>query len=162
MVKDDIGTDPDKEYKIMSLYSGQVIDRFPDGGVGTPMCQFTYYGGNNQEWRFIPLVGADKGYYEIKSSLNGLDIKDVGIDVPTGHSVVSGQWEDSGDDNLKWALVPNDNGTWKIKNKATGYIIAIQFGSLSQRAAIITTLDKGEGATENEKWYINPVGIKHP
>jgi len=146
--------DPGKEYKIMNKRSGQVIDRHTgEAPVGSTMCQYRYYAGNNQEWRFVPLNGPDNGYYEIKSSLNGNCIAINGDKEET--PIVSSQWETAGKDSQKWKLTPNDDSTYKIFNKQySGMLLAVLSGSLDSDKLIITCNDHD---TENERWYINPV-----
>jgi Ricin-type beta-trefoil lectin domain-like len=97
-------------YKIVNWWSGKVLD--VTGGAsdlamqnGTPVTQYQWLGGLNQQWELIPL---GNGYSEIvnRQSQKVLDV--IGGDLNNGTGIQ--QWEWIGGLNQQWQIVPIPNG----------------------------------------------------
>lgn len=142
-----------KEYKIMSAKSGKVADIEGWGGPGTAISQYVFNNTTNQQW-FFDEIDDDPGYFKIYSTL-GTCIECDGIN--ENSQVIAGQWQENGKDSQKWRIIKDtdeDCSCFKIQNKVTHMVIAVQNASLNNGDKLVCCSSHGN---DNEKWFITPI-----
>ena len=115
----------------MDVLSGTMED-------GQHVVSYEYNGGVNQQWQFIETdpdttqVIPD-GYYEIKSAVSGKNLEVYGASLLGGSKIT--QWDSTGGNNQKWKLENQSDGTIRLINVNSGYV-----------------LDYNESANSYEQW----------
>ena len=90
----------------MNMGSGKVLD--VDGlstSDGAGIQQWDYLGGENQQWRLVPLGGNfSPGGFKIVNRLSGKVLDDTGDSLTSG--TIMQQWTDLGGANQQWLITP--------------------------------------------------------
>lgn len=108
-------------------------------------------------FRFIPLTGADLGYYNIKASYC-----DMYLDVLMNN----GTSPDNGDnvelysvgtsDETKWKLIKNSDGTYTIQNKKNpNMVLDMKGGGAPENGKDIQVYTSNN--SDAQRWYLQPV-----
>jgi Ricin-type beta-trefoil lectin domain-like/HYR domain/Secretion system C-terminal sorting domain len=146
------GFDANKCYKIINKYTGKSLDVYGSNTANyTPIIQWTYHGGANQQWR---IISNGDGTYDIKNRATGklLDIQQSGGNCANG--IKTEQYQDDNTGSQQWSLVKQADGTYKMKNKTCNKIIKVNGGSYSDGAQVVLWDDFG---AEYFKWRIEEV-----
>ncbi|MVT41472.1 hypothetical protein GO495_12820 [Chitinophaga oryziterrae] len=114
-------TIPNGTYKIINRNSGLALDAAGQGTVnGTPVQQWNYNGGGNQQWT-VKNLGNNQ--YEISGVQSGksLDVK--------GESVLDGAaiqlYDYSGGNHQKWVITPASAGYYTITSVQSGKVAEV-------------------------------------
>jgi hypothetical protein len=97
------------------------------GSAGTQMIQWPADGGYNQNWVFVPSIGANAGYDEIQNRQSGLCLDVSGASTVQNAPVI--QWTCTGDANQQWQLQETMTGADLIVNKNSGGYLAVAGGA---------------------------------
>ena len=126
-------------YKAIDLPNSSVAD-------GTPVEQWDYWGGANQQWLVISI---GNGYYEIqnKQSQKALEVASL-----TNGAVIQ-QGAYLGADNQQWLIVPLGNGYYKIVNKSSGKVLDVPAFSTDNGTKLDQWDDNGG---PNQAWALEP------
>jgi len=112
-------------YKITARHSGKSLDvqgfSLADGGN---IHQWTYGGGNNQQW-FVTDVGG--GHYKIVSKHSGKALDVNGNSTADGANVY--QWAYVGGTNQQWRIEPTSDGFHKITARHSGKALDVNGGA---------------------------------
>jgi hypothetical protein len=125
-------TIPDGTYKIINRNSGLALDAAGQGTVnGTPVQQWNYNGGGNQQWT-VKNLGNNQ--YEISGVQSGksLDVK--------GESVLDGAaiqlYDYSGGNHQKWVITPASTGYYTITSVQSGKVAEVAAQSTAAGALV--------------------------
>jgi hypothetical protein len=135
---------------IVSVRSGKALDA--SGGAtanGTPIIQWTYTGGTNQQWR---LTRNSAGYYTITGVGSG-----KALDIPYATTWPGTQlhlWTPTGQPNQQWVIAPSDNGNYTIESRSNAYLVDVSANSTADGAAITQWPATGGS---NHRWQLIPV-----
>jgi len=137
-------------FRIKAKHSGKVIDvEDANTSDGANIIQWTYHGGDNQQWLFVEV---EPGYYKIVAKHSGKVMDVAGGSTSDGANIL--QWTYHGGDNQKWQLVPAGGGYYYIICKLSGKAVDVAESSTSDGANIIQwTLHGGD----NQKFRLDPV-----
>lgn len=116
---------------------------------GALVQQWTWVGGANQQWQFIPL---GNGYNEILNINSGKVLDVYGGSVNGGAAIQ--QWDWLGGGNQQWQVVPVGNGYNAIFNLQSGMVLDVTNVSTNGGALIQQWTWLG-GA--NQQWQLIPV-----
>ena len=132
-------TDTEGNYYIRNQSNGYAMDvLYGTMEDGQHVVSYEYNGGVNQQWQFIETdpdttqVIPD-GYYEIKSAVSGKNLEVYGVSTQGGAKIT--QWDSTGGNNQKWKLENQSDGTIRLINVNSGYV-----------------LDYNESANSYEQW----------
>ena len=97
-------------YKIVNRNSGLVADcKHDESTNGTPVQQYTYSGGANQQWT---LTGLGNGYYKIVGVASGRALDVVGSG--TANGTLIDIWDYSGGANQQWTFTATSGGYYRL------------------------------------------------
>ncbi|HZS52919.1 MAG TPA: RICIN domain-containing protein, partial [Bryobacteraceae bacterium] len=137
-------------YEVLNLNSGMVLDvTNMSTDNGALIQQWTWLGGANQQWQFIPL---GNGYNEVQN-INSGKVLDVYGGYTTGGTPIQ-QWDWLSGGNQQWQVVPLGNGYNAIFNLQSGMVLDVRDFSVNGGAAIQQWTWLG-GA--NQQWQLIPV-----
>ncbi len=147
-------------YTFQNLGTNQFLDQNEDNKIRAR-------GGNlaaphpNQQWSLI-FVGTDNGteYYALKNLVTGLVLDhyygnkgDISIGNP--ENIQAGS-NDPGNMYHQWAIILYSDGTFGLKNKATGMVLDHYFGQSDMNSI---RADNDDLNHPNHRWYIRPVNF---
>ena len=138
---------PSAYYRIVNRNSGKVLD--VNGGStadGAAVIQWTWGGGNNQQWQLVDQGG---GYYRIQNRNSGKPADVNGGSTANGATVI--QWGWNGGANQQWQIVDNGNGYYRILNRNSGQAMDVNAGSTANGASVIQW---PWNAGNNQQWQI--------
>lgn len=146
---------PSLIYWMISKRSGQAAD-IKGGSLseGAPLIQWDWHSGAHQQWTFIPLTGADDGYYLIRSVNSGLVLDVSGASTQNGAQIL--QWIPHEGDNQKWKLIPLSDAPlidrhFYIQNKNSEMFMDVKGGSEVAGTKVIQWPLNGN---DNQIWRI--------
>lgn len=134
-------------YRIINRNSDKALD--VNGGStanGASVIQWTWNGGNNQQWQIVDNGG---GYYRIinRNSSKALDVN--GGSTSNGATVI--QWTWNGGNNQQWQIVDNGGGYYRIINRNSSQALDVNGGSTANGASVIQWPWNGGN---NQQWQI--------
>jgi hypothetical protein len=132
-------------YVVRNDNSGKALDVEAAGtGDGTNVHQWTYGGGENQQWVVTDL---DNGYYKLEAAHSGkaLDVEAAG----TGDGANVHQWTYGGGENQQWAIDANGDGTYTLTARHSGKVLEVEGGSTDDGANVQQWTDAGAA---NQRW----------
>ncbi|MCF2149779.1 RICIN domain-containing protein [Desmonostoc muscorum LEGE 12446] len=134
--------------KVISEYSGKVLDVSGASMGDANVHQWTWVNGDNQKWQFVP-VG--DGYYKIvvKHSQRVLDVEGAKQDNFIGILVCGS----NNQDNQKWKLEDLEGNTFKIVAKHSGKVLDVS-GMSKDNGAKIQQFNWDSGDQRGRKWII--------
>jgi len=135
-------------YAFINRQSGKALDDTNySTSDGTPVQQWDYTGGTNQQWQLTPVT-----YYSVVNQLSG-DVLDV-----TGGSTQNGtaiqQWASDGLQQQQWQFVPVAGGYYAIINNLTGKALD-DTGFSQSDGTRMQQWDYEAGA--NQQWQLVPI-----
>ena len=121
-------------YKIVDRNSGLVADVWRAGTTnGTPVHQYTYSGGANQQWGVTNVGG---GIYKIIGVQSGLALDVVGSGTANGTLIDIWPYN-STYANQQWAITPTSGGYYRLTpQNATGSCLDVQHSALTNDAPL--------------------------
>jgi hypothetical protein len=141
-------------YKLVNKHSGQVADVSQmRTDPGAPVVQFPYHSTSNEQWT---ITDHNTGYYTlapVSGSANQL-VLDNNNSADSGTPIIQWNTKLTGIDSQLWELANNNDNTYRIVNKMSGYVLDVQGASPDPDAPIIQWPWKG---TDNQRWTILPV-----
>ena len=137
-----------KCYRIVNVNSGKVLDVNGGGKTNnTPIIQWSYYGGVNQQ---IRLCALGSGYYKIMFRNSGR--------VLANHYTTSGSncclYDYCTDGFKDWKINCNADGTYKITHRGSGKVLDIENDATSDGANVEIRTSNG---SNSQKWRIEEV-----
>ena len=134
-------------YRIINRNSGKAADVNGASTVdGASVIQWTYSGGNNQQWQ---VIDNGNGYYKVLNRNSGKALDINGASVTDGASVI--QWQYNLGNNQQWQIVNNGSGYYKILNRNSGKALDVNQNSLIDGANLIQWPWNGGN---NQQWQI--------
>jgi predicted alpha-1,6-mannanase (GH76 family) len=133
-------------YKIVNLNSALVADCQHDQSTnGTPVQQYTYSGGANQQWT---LTSLGNGYYKIIGVASGRALEVVGSGTANGTFIDI--WDYSGGANQQWTFTATSGGYYRLTpQNATGSSLDVQHsGTTNSTPLEIWT----SGSANSQQW----------
>lgn len=137
-------------YAIISKASGLALgvhNILPDDG--TPIDQFTYTGGEMQQWSVCP-VG--DGFYGISSLGTGKFIDLFECSPKDGTKISQYGWGNN--DCQRWRIEPAGNGAYRIVSKGGGTAITLPGGTKDLQALVVGSAWKG---APGQQWLFQKV-----
>lgn len=133
------------KFEIVNRLSGKALDDTGYSTVsGTPIQQWQYQGGTNQQWVFSPVV-----FYNIVNRLSG-----AALDVTGGSTAVGApiqQWAPNGFEQQQWQLLPVTGGAFNLVNNLSGKALDVRGSSTSDGAMIEQSTFQG---SQNQQWQL--------
>lgn len=134
-------------YKIVNRNSGDALDiNGQSTTAGAGAIQWSYWGGNNQQWSF---GSQGSGYFTINNRNSGLLLDVNGGSVSNGASII--QWTSNGGTNQHWRVIDIGFGYYKVLNQNSGQALDVSGGSTANGAGIIQWPSNGG---RNQQWQI--------
>jgi len=145
---EDVGPyNPSAYYKITNRNSGKVLDiNGSSTADGASAIQWTWSGGNNQQWQIIESGG---GYYRLINRNSGKVADVTGASKTNGAAIIQYTW--GGGSNQLWQIIDNGSGYYRIINKNSGEALDVNGGSTTNGASIIQWPWNGGN---NQQWQI--------
>ncbi|MGW0826944.1 RICIN domain-containing protein [Streptomyces sp. NPDC002845] len=136
-------------YRLAARHSGKVADVAAAGTAnGTDVLQWTWHGGANQKWTFVP---TGDGYYKIRSVSSGKLLEVAGLSRANAGNVAI--WADADAPQQHWAVTPTGDGHYLLINRFSGLSLNVSGGSTDDGADI----DQWTyNAAPEEQWRIVP------
>ena len=117
---------------------------------------------NSQLWAFVPLpLYSGYGCFELRSQVNPSLVLGVENASKADGGWVQLQWRD-GSNAQKWALVPNSDGSFGVRNVNSGKMLDVYSGKLaSMQGSTGQWLDqRGANGSNAQKWKIKENGTR--
>jgi endoglucanase len=134
-------------YEIANRNSGDVLDvNGQSTAAGARIIQWSYWGGNNQQWS---LAALDSGYYTVNNRNSSLLLDVAGASKVSGDSVI--QWTADGGLNQQWQVIDIGFGYYQIVNHNSGLSLDVNGASTANGAGIIQWPVNGGS---NQQWQI--------
>ena len=134
-------------YEILNRNSGDALDVNGQSTVaGARIIQWSYWGGNNQQWS---LAALDSGFYTVSNRNSSLLLDVAGASKANGDSVI--QWTANGGPNQQWQVVDIGFGYYQIVNHNSGLSLDVNGASTVNGAGIIQWPVNGGS---NQQWQI--------
>ncbi|MET8947072.1 RICIN domain-containing protein [Streptomyces sp. NPDC004542] len=119
-------------YRLVARHSGKVADVASSGTAdGTDVVQWTWHGGANQKWTFVP---TGDGYYKIRSVSSGKLLEVAGLSRADAGNVAT--WADADAPQQHWAVTPTGDGHHLLVNRLSGLSLDVSGGSTDDGAGI--------------------------
>jgi hypothetical protein len=141
------GFEPNSYYRITNRNSSRVLD--VNGAAttdGASVIQWTWSGGNNQQWRIVDI---GDGYHRITNRNSG-DAMDVNQASTTNGAPII-QWPWNGGNNQQWQIIDNGGGYYRIINRNSGSALDVNQGSTANGATVIQWPWNGGN---NQQWQV--------
>jgi Ricin-type beta-trefoil lectin domain-like/Domain of unknown function (DUF4832)/Beta-galactosidase len=146
---------PNGTYRLLARHSGKALDI--SGGPsatadGVLAHQWTYGGGNNQQWR---IEATSNGNYKLTAQHSGkaLDVDQGGI---TANGTKVQQWTYGGGNNQQWRIEATSGGYYKLLNVASGKALDVA-GGPSATADGTKVQQWTYSGGNNQQWRIEAV-----
>ncbi len=138
---------PNGTYKIVNRNSGLVLDAKDKlTANSTPIQQWTYSGGNNQQWTVTSL---GNGSYKIIGVQSGRSLDVTAKSTANGATIQLYDYKTSGNENQNWIITPSSGGYYTVQALHSGKPIEVA-GSSTATGALIQQW-ASTGAT-NQQW----------
>jgi hypothetical protein len=114
---------PNGTYKIVNLNSGLAVDAKGNGTTnGTPIQQYTYHGGTNEQWT---VTGLGNGQYKILGVQSGRALVVVGAGTANGTAINLSDY--TGSASQQWGITATSGGNFRLTpGNATGSSLDVQ------------------------------------
>jgi hypothetical protein len=134
-------------YRIINRNSGKAAD-VNSGSLsdGAQIIQWTYGGGNNQQWQFVHYT---EGFYRIVNRNSGKVLDVNGGSQTSGANVI--QWSWNSGRNQQWEIVPLSGGYSRIINRNSGQVMDVNGGATTNGANVIQWPWNGGN---NQQWQV--------
>ncbi len=151
-----------RAYQFTSYQDGKVIAA-ADGASkenGAKIVVKDWSGDAAENWRLVPLVAGDAGYFRIVSAATGKCLSADGTPAQETARIILWDW--LGAENQKWRFVQDENGEFRIEAKRGGKVLTAP--ESRGRAARRSTAAAGEAiqapdkAARNQRWRLLPAG----
>jgi len=134
-------------YKILNRNSGDAMEIYNQStSAGAAADQWTYWGGNNQQWSFNSLGG---GYFNVINRNSSLLLDVSGASKTNGASVI--QWSANNGANQNWQIIDIGFGYYKAVNQNSGQVLDVK-GQSTANGATIEQWPNNGGL--NQQWQI--------
>lgn len=135
-------------YKITNRNSGAVVDiNGQSTTAGATAIQWTYWGGNNQQWS---LSSQGSGYFTLTNRNSSLLLDVNGASTANGASII--QWTANSGTNQRWRVIDIGFGYYKLLNQNSGQALDVNAASTANGASIIQWPSNGG---RNQQWQIS-------
>ena len=132
-------------YKIVNRNSGKGLDvNGSSMADGAGIIQWSYWGGNNQQWQIVDNGG---GYYRIINRNSGKALDVNGGSTTDGAMII--QWTYSGGNNQQWQIIDNGGGYRRVINRNSGKALDVNGQSTADGAGIVQW---GWWGGNNQQW----------
>ncbi len=132
-------------YKLVNRNSGDALDiNGQSTTAGANAIQWSYWGGNNQQWSF---TSQGSGYFNLTNRNSSLLLDVSGASTANGASVI--QWSSTGGSNQSWQVIDIGFGYYKLLNKNSGQAMDVSGASTANGANIIQWPSNGG---RNQQW----------
>jgi hypothetical protein len=132
------------EFLLVNVKSGTFLEATGgDSGKAEPVEVLPYTGDDPQVWS---LHQTQRGYVVIRSGHTDQCLDVEGSVKSEGAKVH--QWEFHGGDNQKWALIPQKDGSYRLRCKHSALYLSYNEDYVSQR---------GEIDSRSQRWWLVPV-----
>ena len=139
-------------YELISVATGQAVDLTGSSTTdGTPIQEWPYWGGTNQQWRL-----AEGSSTNAKGLVNVFSGK--ALDVPNGSTqqgTLLQQWDWWDGPMQNWTFNQESDGSYEIVNVASGLCLDVINGSATQGTRI---QEWGCWGGTMQRWQLVPVG----
>jgi hypothetical protein len=136
---------------VVSKNSGKCLDvTGASTAPGTPLLQWTCWGGDNQKFQFSPVQGG----FEITAKHSGLQLDVTGGPAAIQDGVRIIQWPYWGGTNEIWQVTPTSDGYYSITPLSSGKCLDVAGASVADGAPVIQWSCWGG---DNQKWQLMPV-----
>ncbi|MGE5175939.1 MAG: RICIN domain-containing protein [Hyphomicrobiales bacterium] len=139
------------DYQFVAVPNGKTLSTPGAKGNGAIVFQADWTGAAGQMWRFVPLVAADAGWYEIVSADGGKCLTIAEGSGAEGARLVVWDW--LGADNQKWRLLSEPNGQLRIEAKHSLKVLTLAPGPQGDGAPIMQATDQGR---PDQRWLLLP------
>jgi hypothetical protein len=134
-------------YKITNRNSSAVIDiNGQSTAAGASAIQWSYWGGNNQQWSFSSL---GSGYFNVTNRNSSLRLDVTGASTANGAAII--QNTVSTGNNQRWRVIDIGFGYFKLLNQNSGLALDVNGASTANGASIIQWPSNGG---RNQQWQI--------
>ncbi|MBO9202424.1 MULTISPECIES: RICIN domain-containing protein [Niastella] len=134
-------------YRITNRNSGSVVDiNGQSTAAGASAIQWSYWGGNNQQWSF---AGLGSGYFNLTNRNSSLRLDVSGASTANGASVI--QNTVSTGNSQRWRVIDIGFGYYKLLNQNSNQVLDVNGASTANGATIIQWPSNGG---RNQQWQI--------
>ncbi|GGB03603.1 RICIN domain-containing protein [Puia dinghuensis] len=134
-------------YKILDRNSGDALEIYNQSTTaGAIADQWSYWGGNNQQWSFSSL---GSGYFNLINRNSSMYLDVNGASTANGASII--QWTSNGGSNQKWQVIDIGFGYFKVVNQNSGQDMDVNGASTANGASVIQWPNNGG---RNQQWQI--------
>ena len=136
---------PNVYYRIVNKNSGKALDvNGQSTADGASIVQWSYWGGNNQQWQ---VIDNGTGYFQIVNRNSGKALDVNGSSTADGATIV--QWGYWGGNNQQWQIIDNGGGYRRVVNRNSGKVLDVNGQSTADGAAIVQW---GWWGGNNQQW----------
>jgi hypothetical protein len=126
------------EFHLVNVKSGGLLQAGDaEARNGAPLEVVRYTGDESQLWS---LHQVQRGYFVVRSAYTGQCIDVEGSDLASGTRVH--QWEHHGGDNQKWALIPQRDGSHRLRCKHSARYLSFHSDYVAQMDEIDTSAQR--------------------
>jgi hypothetical protein len=134
-------------YKITNRNSSAVVDiNGQSTATGAAAIQWSYWGGNNQQWSFSSL---GSGYFNVTNRNSSLRLDVTGSSTANGAAII--QNTAGTGNNQRWRVIDIGFGYYKLLNQNSGLALDVNGASTANGATIIQWPSNGG---RNQQWQI--------
>jgi len=134
-------------YKFLNRNSGNAMEVYGQSTTaGARIDQWSYWGGNNQQWS---LSSPGNGYFNITNRNSSMLLDVSGASLSNGASVI--QWTANGGTNQNWQVIDIGFGYYQIINQNSGLNLDVTGASTANGAYIEQWPNNGG---RNQQWQI--------
>lgn len=141
-------------YKLVNKHSNQVAD-VSEGRTdpGAPVIQWPYRSGTNEQWT---ITDQNTGYYTLAPSSGSASqlVMDNGYSGAPGAPIIQWTTKITGTESQLWELANNNDDTYRIINKMSGYVVDVQGSSTDHGAPLVQSAWTG---IDSQRWTIQAV-----
>jgi hypothetical protein len=134
-------------YEILNRNSGDALEIYNQSTTaGAIADQWSYWGGNNQQWSFTSL---GSGYFDLVNRNSSMLLDVNGASTTNGASII--QYTSNCGANQKWQVIDIGFGYYKLINENSGQVADVSGGSTANGADVIQWPSNGG---RNQQWQI--------
>jgi hypothetical protein len=134
-------------YKVLNRNSGDALDiNGQSTTAGAIAIQWSYWGGNNQQWSFTSL---GSGYVNLVNHNSSLLLEVSGASTTNGATV--DQWTANSGTNQRWQVIDIGFGYYQLVNQNSGQALDVSGASTANGADVIQWPVNGG---TNQQWQI--------
>jgi hypothetical protein len=134
-------------YRVINRNSGKAADVSAGSMAdGAQVLQWTYGGGNNQQWQ---IVHHTEGFYRVVNRNSGKVLDVNGGSQTSGANII--QWGWNTGRNQQWEIIPLTGGYSRFINRNSGQAMDVNGGSTANGASVIQWPSNGGN---NQQWQV--------